>query len=238
MIPPTEIAKFASLLLGNRDVRRAMKVTVHKALLRLLRHSTDEGPLLVLREWKRKELHRDVRVVILQCALELLHTSGEDTMEEVWTILESAAADENLDPVVKATLLAPDRAKVPLGHELGSAADGLSKIDAQCTAGSEVHDGRLPKAVEDRYFEKVLCVLDAAELTVRVKQAEAMEAAAAQVVALKEATLREGAQSKAKKKELNLAATALSEAKARGCAADDLRALLATVLWRWGEGRC
>ena len=71
-----------------------MKVTVHKALLRLLRHSTDEGPLLVLREWKRKELHRDVRVVILQCALELLHTSGEETMEEVWTILESAAADE------------------------------------------------------------------------------------------------------------------------------------------------
>ena len=236
MIPPTDIAKFASLLLGNRDVRRAMKVTVHKALLRLLRHSTDEGPLLVLREWKRKELHRDVRVVILQCALELLHTSGDETMEEVWTILESAAADETLDPVVKATLLAPDRLKVPFGHELGSAADGLSKMDAQCTAGSEVHAGVLPKIVEDRYFEKVLCVLDEAELTVRVKQAEATEAAEAQVVALKEAATKvKGAQTKEKKKELTLAATALSEAQARACAADDLRALLATTLARWGE---
>merc|ERR1711988_1198963 len=114
MIPPTDIAKFASVLLGNREIRRAMKVTVHKSLLRLLRHSTDEGPLLVLREWKRRELHRDVSIVILQCALELLHASAVKTAEEVWTILESAAADVTLDPVVKAVLLAPDQKYAPV----------------------------------------------------------------------------------------------------------------------------
>ena len=229
MIPPTDIAKFASVLLGNREVRRAMKVTVHKALLRLLRHSTDEGPLLVLREWKRKELHRDVRIVILQCALELLHASGSQTGEEVWTILESAAADQDIDPVVKTVLLVPDRTKAPQPHALPGAGDGLSKLAAQCTACADVHEAKLPAEVEARYFSKVLCVIDEAELSARAKYAELAEAAAAEI-----GVLKGDARNVGKKKQLGAAATALAEAQARGCAADNLRALLATTLARWG----
>ena len=229
MIPPTDIAKFASVLLGNREIRRAMKVTVHKSLLRLLRHSTDEGPLLVLREWKRKELHRDVRIVILQCALELLHTSGANTGEEVWTILESAAADNALDPVVKAVLLAPDGFKAPKAHHLNFASADLIKLLTQCDKAAAVHDGDLPVEVHERYFQKVLCVLDAAELSARAKYAEEEAAAAAEVLELKAGNARGKLG-----KPLAAAATRLAEAKARGCAADDLRALLATSLESWG----
>jgi len=229
MIPPTDIAKFVSVLLGNRDIRRAMKVTVHKSLLRLLRHSTDEGPLLVLREWKRKELHRDVRIVILQCALELLHASGPNTGEEVWTILESAAADVTLDPVVKAVLLAPDGSKAPKAHHHGFASTDLIKLLTQCDQGAAVHDGDLPVEVHERYFQKVICVLDEAELSARTKYVEEAAAAAAEVLELKTANIR-GNQGK----QLAAAATRSAEAQARACAADDLRALLATTLEIWG----
>eukprot|EP01043_Picozoa_sp_COSAG02_P018596 COSAG02_NODE_872_length_16321_cov_6.491062_14_plen_1965_part_00 len=230
MIPPTDIVKFVSVLLGNRDIRRSMKVTVHKSLLRLLRHSTDEGPLLVLREWKRKELHRDVRIVILQCALELLHTSGANTGEEVWTILESAAADVTLDPVVKAVLLAPDRIKAPKAHHHGFASDDLLKLLTQCDQGAAMHDGDLPMEVHERYFEKVICVLDAAELAARTTYAEEAETAAAEVLELKTTKAR----GDRGKQQLAAAATRSADAKARGCAADDLRALLATTLEAWG----
>ena len=229
MIPPTDIAKFASVLLGNREIRRAMKVTVHKSLLRLLRHSTDEGPLLVLREWKRKELHRDVRIVILQCALELLHTTGANTGEEVWTILESAAADNELDPVVKAVLLAPDISKAPKNYQPSFTSADLIKLVTQCDKGAAVHEGELPAEVHERYFQKVLCVLDAAELSARAKYAEEASAAAAEVLELKATNARGNLN-----KQLAAAATRLADAKARGCAADDLRALLAMSLESWG----
>jgi len=228
MIPPSDIAKFASILLGNRETRRAMKVTVHKALLRLLRHSTDEGPLLVLREWKRKELHRDVRIVILQCALELLHTSAGDTGEEVWTILESAAADTTLDPVVKCVLLAPDHTYVPSAESWATSND-LLKLVTECTKAAAVHKDRLPAEVCERYFEKVICVLNTSELSARTIYAEEASSAASEVIKMKE-----GKHVGDRKKQLAAAATRSSEAEARGRAADDLRALLMTSLKVWG----
>merc|ERR1711871_414312 len=218
------------ILLGNRETRRAMKVTVHKALLRLLRHSNDEGPLLVLREWKRKELHRDVRIVILQCALELLHTSAGDTGEEVWTILESAAADTTLDPVVKSVLLAPDHTYAPNVESWATnTSNDLMKLATECTKAAAVHKDRLPLEVCERYFEKVICVLNTSELSARAIYAEEASSAASEVIKLKE-----GKPVGDRKKQLAAAATRSAEAEARGRAADDLRALLMMSLEAWG----
>jgi hypothetical protein len=171
MIPPAEIVQFASVLLGNRDVRRAMKVTVHKALLRLLRHGSQaDGPMLVLREWKRAELHRDVRVAIIQTALELLHSGAEATSEDVWTVLSSAAADPDLDPLVKVTLLVPDsRSCVAIGAPSSSS---CGKLEQQLLKVSEEQKERMPFCCEQRYFEAVLCVIDRTEHTVGDQQRE------------------------------------------------------------------
>ena len=78
----------------------------------------------VLREWKRQELHRDVRVAILQTALELLHTGGAAAAADVWTVLETAAADPGLDPLVKAVLLVPDRRACPVQPLMGPGSCG------------------------------------------------------------------------------------------------------------------
>ena len=50
-IRPEQLSKFVKDLLQNRGVRRCIGVTVHKALLRLLKQSGKEGPSMVLREW-------------------------------------------------------------------------------------------------------------------------------------------------------------------------------------------
>jgi len=165
--------------------------------------------------------------VILQCALELLHTSAANTGEEVWTILESAAADDTLDPVVKAVLLAPDRIKAPRAHHLGFTSNDLIKLLNQCDQGAAVHDGELPVPVCQRYFDKVICVLHASELSARTKYAEEAATAAAEVLKLK-------AGGGEMKRQLAAAATKSTEAKARACAADDLRALVAITLEGWG----
>jgi hypothetical protein len=239
LIPPSEVARFASALLGNREVRRSMKVSVHKALLRLLRHSTQEGPLLVLREWKRSELHRDVRVVILQCALELLHAGGATTSDDVWTVLESAARDPSLDPMVKVVLLAPDSLARPRDAMLDGLPSNLSvsKLATQlrtCGLGGGVGGGdsqsHLAPACEARYFRGVLCALDGAEAEV----ATAQDAAAAVAEeALAAAKAMPAAASAARKKAVARAAKELQAARARACGARDLQALFLAALPGW-----
>jgi len=159
-----------------------------------------------------------------------LHTSGTKTAEEVWTILESAAADVTLDPVVKAVLLAPDQEYAPVWQpwtEMSS--NDLLKLVAECGKGAAVHKNHLPEDVHGRYFEKVICVLNTAELSARVKYAEEASSAASEVLELK--TAKDVGN---RKQQLAAAATRSTEAQARGRAADDLRALLVTTLAAWG----
>merc|ERR1711871_1717726 len=70
-------------------------------------------------------------------------------------------------------------------------------------------------------------VLDAPELSARTKYAEEAVAAAEEVLKLK-------AGGGDRKRQLSEAATKSTESKARACAADDLRALLAITLEGWG----
>eukprot|EP01051_Picozoa_sp_SAG22_P002003 SAG22_NODE_85_length_21510_cov_6.472187_9_plen_866_part_00 len=72
LVSSADIAKFVRAMLGNQARRRQIKVSVHKSLLRLLKFSSEEGPVMVLREWGRKGLHRDIRVEILDSAIGML----------------------------------------------------------------------------------------------------------------------------------------------------------------------
>ena len=109
--------------------RRKLKVTVHRALLRVLGGCAGGGTALVLREWQRSHVHRDVRIAILKSAFALLEAAstsaaaGGDDTAMAWSVLEAAAADESrsLEPAVKAALLSvlPHASPAPT-HPLAS----------------------------------------------------------------------------------------------------------------------
>jgi hypothetical protein len=50
---------------------------------------------MVLHEWERKELHRDVRITILQIAINFLNIPEGRGNETAWKILESAIRNDN-----------------------------------------------------------------------------------------------------------------------------------------------
>jgi len=111
-----------------------------------------------------------------------------------------------------------------------AASADLTKLVSQCSISAAVHDDNLPIEVHERYFQTVIRVLDATELSARAKYMEEAATAAAEVLELKTSKSR-GSHAK---QQLAAAATRSAEAKARACAADDLRALLASTLETWG----
>lgn len=71
-MPEGGMTKTLDLILSGKS-RQSLKVTTNKEVVRLLMKSpSDDNLKLVLRELRRKELHRDVRIAILQSSLRLL----------------------------------------------------------------------------------------------------------------------------------------------------------------------
>ena len=58
---------------------------------------------MVLNEWKHKELHRDVRIVIVEIAIQLIRSGAAS--DDVWAILRSAATEPHIDPKVKVAVI-------------------------------------------------------------------------------------------------------------------------------------
>ena len=84
-----------AVLTGKR--RLALKITAYKEILRLLASGTASntkngaaGVKMIMYEWNRKDLHRDVRIAIIQMAFNFLKNPAEAEVERGWEILLSA----------------------------------------------------------------------------------------------------------------------------------------------------
>jgi hypothetical protein len=77
------------VLTGKR--RNALKVTAYKEVIRLLvARPTRKHMAMVLHEWDRNALHRDVRIAIVQAAFDFLAKDAYGGDEFGWRVLESA----------------------------------------------------------------------------------------------------------------------------------------------------
>ncbi|ETO04451.1 hypothetical protein RFI_32946, partial [Reticulomyxa filosa] len=85
-----------AVLTGER--RTKMKITAYKQVIRMLTSNPTPRHLrMVLYEWKRKNLHRDVRIVILTEVFKILAADRplESLVNTAWKILESCVNDPN-----------------------------------------------------------------------------------------------------------------------------------------------
>jgi hypothetical protein len=79
--------------------RKALKVTVHKQIIRMLAWQPTEAHIaLIEREWGREKLHRDVRVVILQHMIKFLAQGhvNQHISDSAWRILESCVTSPSI----------------------------------------------------------------------------------------------------------------------------------------------
>jgi len=102
-----------ALLSGKR--RHALKVTFYKQIIRLLASMPSQRHVrMILFEWRRDQLHRDVRIAILHVAFQFLEMPSKikHAQEAAWEILESAAKEEKyIDQIEMLTGLAGVRPK-------------------------------------------------------------------------------------------------------------------------------
>jgi hypothetical protein len=82
------------MLTGKR--RNLLKITTYKQIVRLLMaQPIPENLSILVREWKRKDLHRDVRITMLQLGLQLLQN---DRFGDVaWELLDVAVTIQNTE---------------------------------------------------------------------------------------------------------------------------------------------
>ncbi len=87
-LPDDGLTKICRTILTGKN-RHQLKVTAYKEIMRLLTSSpTTENIEMVLHEWNRKELHRDVAITIIQCAFAFLKSPDENKNALGWKILE------------------------------------------------------------------------------------------------------------------------------------------------------
>jgi len=84
----SQIMRF--LLTGKR--RNVLKVTAYKEAMRLIAsHRCATNTAMLLHEWQRAELHRDVRITIIQIAIQYLKYEDESGADGFcWTVLNDA----------------------------------------------------------------------------------------------------------------------------------------------------
>eukprot|EP00854_Cymbomonas_tetramitiformis_P008178 gene8178-9710_t len=151
-------------------------VTVSKSLLRLLSHGGDEGMHVMLHYWGRKELHRDIRIVILQTGLELLSVPGLATKafgnqelapaREETQVFEDAAKRPELGAVVQATLLQA----VPKSRTaVQTISDPLQGFDSELLVRDKMASKLVPTEHVRQYFEKVVLRLCSAEVDIELR---------------------------------------------------------------------
>ncbi|SEL86776.1 hypothetical protein SAMN05444354_109115 [Stigmatella aurantiaca] len=106
------VAKFVSpetlsAALGSLLSRERLKVTVAKEALRLLgAFRSPQSMALLHQQWRRPELHRDVRIAVGHAARQLLDDP------EAWTLLEEMA--QSPDTAVATSLLEQNSAAIPV----------------------------------------------------------------------------------------------------------------------------
>eukprot|EP00029_Vermamoeba_vermiformis_P009761 TRINITY_DN4981_c0_g1_i1.p1 TRINITY_DN4981_c0_g1~~TRINITY_DN4981_c0_g1_i1.p1 ORF type:complete len:2111 (-),score=615.75 TRINITY_DN4981_c0_g1_i1:53-6385(-) len=87
-LPDDGLTKICRTILTGKN-RHQLKVTAYKEIIRLLTSSpTTENIEMVLHEWSRKELHRDVAITIIQCAFAFLKSPEESKNALGWKIIE------------------------------------------------------------------------------------------------------------------------------------------------------
>lgn len=87
-LPDDGLTKICRTILTGKN-RHQLKVTAYKEIMRLLTASpTTENIEIVLHEWSRKELHRDVAITIIQCAFAFLKSPEESKNALGWKIIE------------------------------------------------------------------------------------------------------------------------------------------------------
>jgi len=92
--PGALTATLGGLFEGNR--RKSLKVTTHKAIIRLLMSNPTEDIIkILLKEWKHKELHRDVRITLLQETMVLLKNKRIGHL--AWNLLDTAVDTPNAE---------------------------------------------------------------------------------------------------------------------------------------------
>ncbi|MES1910242.1 MAG: hypothetical protein MHM6MM_002872 [Cercozoa sp. M6MM] len=118
-------------LRGKR--RLALKVTVHKAILRaLIRDPTEEHLRMVRNEWRKEQMHRDARIVVLRAAIDLLRTAADEQaanddyrVTTAWYILEQAT---RLDHIAAQTEVMTALAAVsPAENAVGSLSENVMR---------------------------------------------------------------------------------------------------------------
>eukprot|EP01087_Luapelamoeba_hula_P003692 TRINITY_DN1352_c0_g1_i3.p1 TRINITY_DN1352_c0_g1~~TRINITY_DN1352_c0_g1_i3.p1 ORF type:complete len:2194 (-),score=412.40 TRINITY_DN1352_c0_g1_i3:98-6679(-) len=90
-MPSSQMTETLEMVLTGKR-RTSLKVTAYKEIIRLLcGRPTEQHMNMVLREWKRPTLHRDVRVAIVQKSVEFLSKAEFDHI--AWEILSSCVTD-------------------------------------------------------------------------------------------------------------------------------------------------
>eukprot|EP00808_Paulinella_micropora_P023853 g81078.t1 len=112
MLPPALEKVVRLVLTGQR--RTALKVTAYKAVLRLVAKKVSaKSVAMILHEWNREELHRDVRITIIQMAISFLKTNHDFATGPAWEILYGAVRFTGKDQLeILTTLLGA----LPAGH--------------------------------------------------------------------------------------------------------------------------
>jgi hypothetical protein len=99
-LPEGGLTKTIKMLLTGK-ARNMLKVTAYKELIRLLSKTpTDQHVQMILHEWNRAELHRDVRIAILGCAFEFLASKSVKCEAAAWSIIETAVKITNVEILV------------------------------------------------------------------------------------------------------------------------------------------
>ncbi len=99
-LPEGGLTKTIKMLLTGK-ARNSLKVTAYKELIRLLAKTpTDQHVQMILHEWNRAELHRDVRIAILGSAFEFLASKSAKCEAAAWSIIETAVKITNVEILI------------------------------------------------------------------------------------------------------------------------------------------
>ena len=111
VLGPSHVGSAAKALLSSSTHMSSFKVTTTKTLMRLLGDGDDGALMFLFKQWK-KQLHRDVRIVVIQMALQLLAQSRSPALTDeearetgVYDVLADAAENYHLDAAVRCVLL-------------------------------------------------------------------------------------------------------------------------------------
>lgn len=112
-ISPTVLSSLLEVILSTKR-RHSLKVTVAKEIVRLLvSHPTTEHIDMIVREWTRQKVHRDVKITIMKAAFKFLDISREvpHAQEGAWRIFDSAMRGKNAEVILP--ILGAHPVKIP-----------------------------------------------------------------------------------------------------------------------------